>query len=182
MMSRRIVSFLLLLFLLGGCHRNVEPFDPDEPVVEPDLSAIFPDGVERSKAARADARAVMPMGGRRGAAATGPPLTGQVLLAPELTGRVPEGAVLFLIARASDSGPPVAAKVIPAPEFPLAFELGPEDRMAHDVPYEGSFQLTARVDADGDAATRTDGDLRGVADGNHSPGATGVIILIDEIL
>ena len=124
----------------------------------------------------------MPMGGRRGAAVTGPALTGQILLAPELAGRVPEGAVLFLIARTSGSGPPVAAKVIPAPEFPLAFELGPEDRMARDMPYEGPFQLTARVDADGDAATRATGDLRGMADGNHSPGATGVTILIDEIL
>ena len=182
MMSHRIVSLLLLLALAGGCHRNVEPFDPSEQVVEPDLSAIFPEGVERSNAPRGNARPAMPMAGRRVAAATGPPLTGQILLAPELSERVPRGAVLFLVARASASGPPVAAKRISAPEFPLAFELGPEDRMAHDMPYEGPFQLTARVDADGDAATRTAGDLRGVAEGNHSPGATGVTILIDEVL
>jgi hypothetical protein len=182
MTSRWIVSLLLPLVLAGGCHRNVEPFDPSEKVVEPDLSAIFPEGVERSNAPRGDARPAMPMAGRRMAAATGPPLTGQILLAPELAERVPRGAVLFLIARASDSGPPVAAKLIPAPEFPVAFELGPEDRMAHDMPYEGPFQITARVDADGDAATRTAGDLRGVTEGNHSPGATGVTILIDEIL
>jgi cytochrome c-type biogenesis protein CcmH len=181
MMSRRIVSFLLLLFLVGGCHRNVEPFDPDEPVVAPDLSAIFPEGVERSTGARADARAVMPMGGRREAAATGPTLTGQVLLAPELIGRVPEGAVLFLIARSSDADRPVAVKRIPAPQFPLAFELGPDDRMPHAMPFIGPFQLTARVDADGEAATQA-GDLQGVAPGAHSPGATGVTILIDEIL
>ena len=182
MPSRWIISLLLPLALAGGCHRNVEPFDPSEQVVEPDLSAIFPEGVERSNAPRENARPAMPMAGRRAAAVTGPPLTGQILLAPELAGRVPEGAVLFLIARAGDSGRPVAAKLIPAPEFPLAFELGPEDRMAHDMPYEGPLQLTARLDADGDAATRTTGDLRGVAEGNHSPGATGVTILIDEVL
>ena len=51
MMSRWIVSLLLPLALAGGCHRNVEPFDPDEQVVEPDLSAIFPEGAERSNAA-----------------------------------------------------------------------------------------------------------------------------------
>jgi len=182
MMDRWIVSLFVLLFLVWGCHRNVEPFDPDEQVVEPDLSAIFPEGVERSNAPRADARALMPMGGRRAAAVTGPPLSGQVLLAPELTGRVPKGAVLFLIARTSDSEPPVAVKRIPAPEFPLAFELGPDDRMPHDLPFEGPVRLTAWIDADGDAATRVAGDLQGAAQGTHSPGATGVIILIDEIL
>lgn len=182
MMRCRIASLALLLVLAGGCHRNVEPFDPSEQVVEPDLSAIFPEGAERSNAADGGARSVMPMMRRGAAAVTGPPLSGKILLAPELAERVPEGAVLFLIARASASGPPVAAKVIRDPEFPLAFELGPEDRMAHDMPYQGPFRLTARVDADGDAATRTAGDLRGVAEGQHSPGATGVTILIDEIL
>ena len=182
MRSRWIVSLLLPLVLAGGCHRNVEPFDPSEEVVEPDLSAIFPEGAERSNASREAGRPAMPMAGRRAAAAAGPPLSGQILLAPELAERIPRDAVLFLVARTSDSGPPVAAKRISAPEFPLAFELGPEDRMAHDMPYEGSLQITARLDADGDAATRTTGDLRGVAEGNHSPGATGVTILIDEVL
>ena len=177
-----ILSLLLLLALAGGCHRNVEPFDPDEQVVEPDLSAIFPEGAERSNAQGEVARPAMPMASRRAAAVTGPPLSGQILLAPELAERVPRGAVLFLIARAGNSGRPVAAKRIDALEFPLAFELGPEDRMAHDMPYEGPFQLTARIDSDGDAATRTAGDLRGVADGDHSPGDTGVTILIDERL
>jgi hypothetical protein len=181
MTGRWIVSLFVLLFLVGGCHRNVEPFDPDEQVVEPDLSAIFPEGVERSNASRAEAPAPMPMGDRRAAVGTGPPVTGQVLLAPELTGRVPQGAVLFLIARTSDSERPIAVKRIPAPEFPLAFELGPEDRMPHAMPFVGPFQLVARVDADGEAATQV-GDLQGAAQGTHSPGATGVIILIDEIL
>jgi cytochrome c-type biogenesis protein CcmH len=179
--ARWIVGLSLLLAPAAACHRNIEPFDPDEQVVEPDLSAIFPEGVERSKA-REPARPLMPMGRRRGAAATGPPLTGQVLLAPELAGRVPEGAVMFLMARAPDSGPPVAVKRIPSPEFPLSFELGPDDRLPHDMPFEGPFKLTARLDADGDAATRGAGDLQGAAQGTHQPGATGVTILIDEIL
>jgi hypothetical protein len=175
-----IVSVFLLLAPAVACHRNVEPFDPDEQVVEPDLSAIFPEGVERSKA-REPAPAMMPMGGRRGAAATGPPLSGQVLLAPELAERVPEGAVMFLMAWPPDAGPPVAVKKIPSPEFPLSFELGPDDRL-HDMPFEGPFKLSARLDADGDAATRGAGDLQGSAQGTHQPGATGVTILIDEIL
>jgi hypothetical protein len=182
MSSRWIVSLLLPLVLAGGCHRNVEPFDPNEQVVEPDLSAIFPDGAERSNAEPSEGRTPMPMGRRRGAAVTGPPLTGQILLAPELAGRVPEGAVLFLMAWASGPGAPVAAKRISAPEFPLAFELGPDDRMPHETPFEGPFRLTARIDGDGDAATRIAGDLHGAAQGTHRAGATGVTILIDEAL
>ena len=185
MMPRWAVALLLPLALGLGCHRNVEPFDPEEQVVEPDLSAIFPEGAERSNVSNASsgsARPAMPMAGRRVEAATGPPIAGKVLLAPELAGRVPEGAVLFLIARVGDSGRPVAAKRIAAPEFPLTFELGPEDRMAHEMPYEGPFQLTARIDLDGDAATHTTGDLQGVTEGSHSPGDTGVTILIDEAL
>jgi hypothetical protein len=124
----------------------------------------------------------MPMAGRRAAGATGPPITGQILLAPDLAQRVPRGAVLFLIARAGVSGPPVAAKLISSPEFPLDFELGPDDRMRRDMPFEGPLRLTARLDSDGDAATRAAGDLRGVSQQDHSPGATGVTILIDEVL
>ena len=181
-MGRWIISLLLPLALAGGCHRNVEPFDPDEQVVEPDLSAIFPEGAERSKAASGEARPAMPMAGRRVTGVAGPPITGQILLAPEFAERIPRGAVLFLIARAGRSGPPVAAKLISAPEFPLAFELGPGDRMRREMPFESPLQLTARVDADGDAATRAAGDLRGVAEGDYAPGATGVTILIDEVL
>ena len=177
-----IVSLCLPLALVVGCHRNVEPFDPNQQVAEPDLSAIFPDGAERSNVQPSDGRPPMPMGRRRGAEVTSPPLAGQILLASELTGRVPEGAVLFLMAWTSGPGPPVAAKRIPAPEFPLVFELGPDDRMPHEKLFEGPFRLTARVDTDGDAATRTAGDLHGAAQGTHPAGATGVTILIDETL
>lgn len=181
-MGRWIISLLLPLALVAGCHRNVEPFDPDEQVVEPDLSAIFPEGAERSKAAGAEGRPAMPMAGRRATGVTGPPISGQILLAPELAERVPSGAVLFLIARAGRSGPPVAAKLISSPEFPLDFELGPDDRMRRELPFQGPLRLTARVDSDGDAATRAAGDLRGVSEGDLSPGASGVTILIDEVL
>jgi hypothetical protein len=182
MTAHWILGLSLALVLAGGCHRNVEPFDPDEQVVEPDLSAIFPEAAERSNASRRSASPAMPMRELRGGMASGPPLTGRILLAPELAGRVPRGAVLFLIARSGGSGRPIAVKLIPAPEFPLEFEIGPDDRMSRETSFEGLLQLSARVDADGDAATRTAGDLQGVAEGAHAPGTTGVTILIDEML
>lgn len=179
MMGRRIASGLLLLLLVVACHRNVEPYDPNEAVVEPDLSAIFPEGAERANAAAESPRAMMPMGAR-GGSARGAPVTGQIVLAAEFEGRVPAGAVLFLIARTEGVGPPVAVKRITDPRFPMAFELGPDDM--HEMPFTGPFQLTARVDSDANAATRTDGDLQGSAQGTYAPGATGVTIVIDELL
>ena len=182
MMRRWIALLALALTLAGGCNRNVEPFDPEEPVAEPDLSAIFPDGAERAKAETTDRRTPMPMGRLGTAALSAPPLTGEIRLAPELAARVPPGAVLFLMAWGAGSGPPVAVRRISNPEFPLAFELGPEDRMGHEASFEGPLRLTARIDGDGDAATHRPGDLQGAAEGTYAPGATGVTILIDEAL
>ena len=54
-------------------------------------------------------------------------------------------------------------KRILTPTFPLAFEIGPDDRMMAGVPFVGPFSLSARVDADRNAMTRTPGDLQGEA-------------------
>ena len=71
---------------------------------------------------------------------------------------------------------------IPDPGFPLDFEIGPDDRMIAALPFAGPFQLTARVDADGNAMTRNPGDLQGEAEGSFAPGAQDIEIVIDEVL
>jgi len=196
-MTSRAFPFLLLacaLALAGvACDRRVEAFDPDERVAAPDLSKIFPPGAER---APADGSVTSEMG-RRGApppagsgaaaastpaASDGEPIRGRIVLAPELADRVPASAVLFLIARAGEGGPPTAVKRVASPRFPLEFELGPDDRMIETMPFAGPFRLSARVDADGSATSRNPGDLRGEAAGRVAPGATGVELVIDEIL
>ena len=48
------------------------------------------------------------------------------------------------------------------------------------MPFTGPFQLTARVDADGNAATRNPGDLPGKA--SASTGARDVELVIDQVL
>jgi cytochrome c-type biogenesis protein CcmH len=172
---------LLLGAALGtsACNRNVEPYDPDEKVERPDLSKIFPEGAERSGDADV-LRGVMPEE-PPAAASGGEPLRGTIRITPELAARVPSGAVLFLIAR-TGPGPPTAVRRIAEPRFPLDFTLGPDDRMLAAMPFEGPFQLVARLDADRDAATRNPGDLQGEADGAFSPGASGIEIVIDEVL
>jgi len=191
------LATLLAVSIGAACNRNVEPYQ-DEPVAQPDLSKIFPEGAERSTDGLASApQAAGPPGaperGMRGAPRVGSspapalpsdaePIRGAIRLAPELEGRVPEGAILFLIARTGPSGPPTAVVRIPGPSLPLDFSIGPDDRMIATLPFEGPFQLTARIDADGNAMTRNPGDLQGGAAGTVLPGASGVEIVIDEVL
>jgi cytochrome c-type biogenesis protein CcmH len=204
----RVLATLLVVLLGIACHRNVEPYE-DEPVAQPDLAKIFPEGAERSgeRLAQGSGPPGAPAAGMRGAprvgsgsagvaAASGAaapgaagsdaagmdPIRGEIRLAPELEGRVPQGAILFLIARAGPSGPPTAVVRIPGPSLPLEFSIGPDDRMIAAMPFEGPFQVTARIDADGNAMTRNPGDLHGAAAGTVLPGASGVEIVIDEVL
>ena len=90
--------------------------------------------------------------------------------------------MLFLIARTGGGGPPTAVRRISDPSFPLDFEIGPDDRMIDALPFTGPFQLTARIDADGNAMSRNPGDLQGDADGSFEPGAQDIEIVIDEVL
>ena len=164
-----------------GCDRRVEPYVPGEEPEQPDLSRIFPEGSGQQ------AQPMLPPspGGGRGAApvaAAGASVEGTISLAPELEARVPDGAVLFLIARRGAAEPPLAVKRIQAPSFPLAFSIGPEDRMIESMPFAGPLTLSARVDADANATTRSSGDLQGVAEGSYEPGARGVSLRIDEVL
>jgi cytochrome c-type biogenesis protein CcmH len=175
----------LLAFASLGCDRNVEPFVPGEEPRQPDLSRIFPAGAERAEQRGAGVEMPPPTEqGGRGAdpTAEAPPIRGAVRVADALAARVPPNAVLFLIARGGAGGPPLAVQRIPAPRFPFEFELGPADRMIRTLPFAGELQLTARLDQDGDAGTRSPGDLEGGAAGAHAPGATGVEIVLDRAL
>ena len=91
-------------------------------------------------------------------------------------------AVLFLMARVGPRDSLVAVQRIAAPSLPLRFEIGPADRMGQRVPFAGEFQLSARLDADGDAGSRNPGDLQGRANATHAPGACDVSIVLDELL
>lgn len=191
MRRRALPLAALALLLMGvgvGCDRNIEPYDPDERVEQPDLSKIFPEGATRAEGDSGMPGA--PGGGAppaapaadRGSDSDAAPLRGTIRLSEELADRVPPGAILFLIARTGPAGPPTAVKRVADPRFPLDFELGPGDRMIQSLPFAGPFRLTARIDADRNAMTRNPGDLAGEAEGFHAPGADGIELVIDEIL
>jgi hypothetical protein len=186
MRSRRLALSLLVSAALASaaCHRKVEAYDANEQPHAPDLSKIFPEGAERAMAtpaemppppeelaggAPADAGATAPEN-------AGPPITGRIQLAAGAS--VPDGATLFVIARTGEVGPPTAVLRIPAPSFPFEFRLGPENRMIAALPWEGPFQLSARLDLDGNATTRDAGGLEGRAPSPVAPGDGGVAITL----
>jgi cytochrome c-type biogenesis protein CcmH len=176
---------------LAACDRNLEPFDPNEKPREPDLSKIFPEGAESAEAvqpglppAPGEARGAPPLPSETATAeSAGAAIQGAVELAPELAGRTPPDAVLFIIARGAGAGPPLAVKRVANPEFPLAFSIGPEDRMIQAMPFTAPITLSARIDGDGNATSRSPGDVTGAAVGGPvAPGATGVVIVLDTPL
>jgi hypothetical protein len=187
MRARSLLALLALAIAwaaLSGCDRNMEPFVPGEEPRKPDLSKIFPAGAERSAEADAGARMA---GSSRGAApmrgsGSKEAIRGRVELAEGLSGRVPPGAVLFVIARRGSAGQPMAVKRIASPRFPLEFAIGPDDRLTEAAPFDGPLQLTALIDADGNATTRNPGDLQGALPDPVAPGASGLTLTIDELL
>lgn len=196
-MARPIFRLLYTLFALGlvvlfgtaGCDRNIETFDPDEKPQQPDLSKIFPAGAQRAAdtpvempPAPGERRGVPPLASRSSATAEGAPISGTLSLGPGMEEKVRPGAVLFLIARAGAAGPPLAVVRTRDPEFPLDFEIGPDDRMIPSIPFAGPLRITARLDGDGNAMTRTPGDLSGAAVGTYNPGDVGVQVVIDRSL
>lgn len=176
-----LAAFVVAHLIALGCDRHVGPFDPNEQVVQPDLSKIFPAGEKEAASQNPGLPAPAPMpgpGGPPGGQAQ--PIAGTIRLAPELAGQVPKGAVLFLIARNGQGGPPVAVERIADPTFPMRFSIGPEDRMIQGIPFAGPLHVIARIDADGNATTHSPGDLQGITTQAVQPGATGVEIEIDQ--
>jgi hypothetical protein len=171
-----------MLLLALACDRNVEPFDPAEEPRPPDLAKIFPPGADRAAEQSSPGALAVPERGAPPVEAAAAPVRGTLRLAHELEGRVPSGAVLFLIARSAEAGPPLAVKRIPEPRFPLDFEIGPDDRMIQQLPFVGPLRLTARVDGDGNATSREPGDLVGGSSAEVEPGDSGIVITIDQAL
>lgn len=124
--------------------------------------------------------AAVAAGGSTAAAASRPGqpsgVFGWIEADPSVAARIRPGTVVFLTVREAGvaQGPPVAVKRLTATAFPLQFELGTADSMMGQ-PLPDKMRIDVRADADGDAATRSETDPRGFADG-VALGKTGVRI------
>jgi len=190
---------LSLVLLAGalGCDRNIEPYQPGEEPSQPDLARIFPGPPPGSSGPEGDAvatgqtsRGAVPpsraegseVAPAAGGSAGAPPITGEITIAPEVASAQPAGGVLFVIARPQGmtAGPPLAVLRIPSPDFPLAFSIGPENVMIPSMQFAGEISISARLDADGNAMTRTAGDISSGTAEKLTPGTTGVSLSLSE--
>ena len=189
---RFLLSAVLALAVFTACDRNLEPFDPDETSRAPDMAHIFPEGAQEGPGLRAprpapprvpNSRGNRPAPQANGEAAGGPVIRVRVSLDPALEGKVPGDAVLFVIARKAGAagGPPLAVVRTPGPAFPAEFDIGQANVMIPGLRFEGPLDLTARLDADGNAMTRMAGDFGGALAEPVEPGAE-VEIVLDQRL
>jgi hypothetical protein len=161
-----------------GCDRNIAPFDPAEEPKTPDLSRIFPAPEQPGPPGGAGPGGVAgePVGataaGRPGAVVRGT-VHGVADAGP--------GATLFLIARPAGAvgGPPLAVLRVPQPSFPYDFEIGPANVMIPTARFEGAIELTARLDADGNASTRGELDRSTASAVAVVPGDVGVELRLE---
>lgn len=111
-------------------------------------------------------------------------ITGHVELADSLDAARAPNATLFVIARRQgvSGGPPLAVLRIASPGFPLAFEIGQAQVMIPSMRFEGEVALSARLDSDGNAMTKSPGDLAGEISNPLLPGSRGVNLILDRKL
>jgi cytochrome c-type biogenesis protein CcmH len=112
----------------------------------------------------------------------GPPIEGTITVAPELAGKASAGDTLFIIARKGTSGPPLAAKKLAVSHFPLKYTLGADNVMMQGMPWAGELQIIVRVDKDGNATTKSPGDIMGVSKQLVKVGAKDADIVLDQAL
>lgn len=143
-----------LLALVAACvivtgtacvSRNVERISAEE------RASIAPPPEPNSQAERAASAAAIPG------------IDGTVVMAADLAGPAPPG-VLYIIVRVAGraQGPPLAVKQLSG-ELPAEFRISEADAMIPGTPLVGDLDVIVRLDQDGNAFSRQDGDLEGRA-------------------
>ncbi len=95
-------------------------------------------------------------------------INGTIDVAPALADKVKPGDVIFLSLKSVDPQtgelrrPPLAVDRVDVQKLPVSFELSNQKLMIAGSKIEGQVAVTARIDRDADAMTRTPGDLEGI--------------------
>ena len=189
------------VLLAVGCDRNIESFQPGEKSSPPDLARIFPGPPPSAQTARdlsengrAPDRAAMPPSRAEGSFVTADStsqtsgaeaaavIEGAIELPEEFASERPALAILFVIARQQgvERGPPLAVLRVAEPVFPYVFRIGPDDVMIPSMRFEGAISLSARLDADGNAMTRSPEDISSPVLHSLAPGATGIRLVLSD--
>jgi cytochrome c-type biogenesis protein CcmH len=131
------------------------------------VSGMMPPGAEKDEVEKTIAQ-LGKDGKNKPAGAPVPPaagaeIQGTVDIDPRAKGKIDARAVLFIIARSTSSagGPPLAVKRIANPKFPMLYSLSAQDVMMPGAPFSGKLFVSARLDQDGNPATKDPGNLAG---------------------
>ena len=108
-------------------------------------------------------------------------VSGKVTLNPAIKAGLPEGAVLFIYARAEGetSGPPVAVRKMTFFQLPQEFSISPADSVMTQDGFDGPLTLSARLDRDGNARAGA-GDITGSV--NVTTGQKDVTIVLTQVI
>ena len=161
---RRVVCTAALAILVAGCDKGSSAPPPNT------RQAVK--GLPPAEAPQAGHPALPPghppTGGEAASAppAGGDAVSGTLTVAPALKDQVKAGDTIYIVARAIDASgavarTPVAVDRLVAGTFPMPFQLSAANAMVAGSPFAGPMQITARVDKDGEAMTREEGDVEG---------------------
>jgi hypothetical protein len=177
-----IVGVAFVFAAASGCgdRRSERPKTPGRDVSEflpghgPDAPAWPPSGgePEGGEPAAAPGPATPTGSPERGAS-----INGTIRLAPGA--KAPPSGVLYIIAHPGSqvAGPPLAVHRVNSPHFPMKYSISNEDTMTAGIPFQGEMTVIGRLDADGNASTKSPDDLVGSFAGNPAHvGQSGVDI------
>ena len=169
-MSRLAILVLCAAAVVGGCERRKggaehykqaedwgqgDPSDPHAEVAPQDDPHA---GIDMSGGGEEDPHAGMePPADRE--VDPNKFLAGTIVLTDLTRGKVPQGAVVFIAAKAPGGGPPLAVERRTDSTFPMEFRLDQADQMMAGTDFAGPVVISVRVDQDSDVGTRQPGDL-----------------------
>ena len=185
----RVSGMLACLLAVAGCSQNFEKGDVNPPP-RPMAAKVANPHVAVPQAAP---KGMTPMsertyGGAQAAAVPeGKSISGTITLSPELAGRVPEGATLFVMAKERlQGGAPYAVHRIPVPAFPYTYSLSQADVLPMfgeglQLADIDEMYIVVRVDQDGRVGPPDPGDMEGATKATVKPGQKDVDIVIDKV-
>ncbi|WP_428332113.1 c-type cytochrome biogenesis protein CcmI/CycH [Novosphingobium sp.] len=110
-------------------------------------------------------------------------IVGRIEVAPALAQQIKPGQVIFVVARDAESNRPIAAVKLAAPaHFPLNFQIDGSNVMIAGSTLGTQVKLTARADQDGDAMSKTPGDVTGEMAAPIPVPAHDVILTLDRVI
>ena len=107
-------------------------------------------------------------------------ISGSITVAAHLQARVPKtNSVLFIVVKNS-GGVPVAVRRIVNPQFPVNYQMGPDDLIVPGSYPNGPLTVEVEMNTHGNVGAPAKGDLRGTHPDKVSSGERRVHVVIDR--